>query len=123
MTRRAYIYFIATFLLGIVVGGAATLFVAWNTGLWHRRPSKERIVRRLTRDLNLSPAQVEQLRGIMDDSEKKMQELRTQVGPQFDAIREDGHERIRKILNPGQLEKFNGLVRRHEERRRRGRTP
>ncbi|HUU14308.1 MAG TPA: hypothetical protein VM182_11450 [Terriglobia bacterium] len=123
MTRRAYIYFVATFLLGIVVGGAGVLFYAWNTGLWHRRPSNERIVRRLTRDLNLSPTQMEQLKQIMDDSEKKIGELRTQVGPQFDAIREEGHERIRKILSPEQLQKFNELVRRHGERRKRGRAP
>jgi len=123
MTRRAYIYFIATFLLGIVVGVAGTLFFAWNTGMWHRRPTKERIVRRLSRDLNLSAGQVEQLKQIMDDSQKQMRELRKQAGPQFDAIREEGHERIRKILSPEQLQKFNELVRRREERRKRGRAP
>ncbi len=122
MTRRAYVYFIAIFLLGVVVGGAGFLFYAWNTGRWHRRPTKERIVLRLSRDLNLSEAQVEQFRQIMDDSEKRMKELRTQVGPQFHAIREEGHERIRKILNPEQLKKFNDLLRRHEERRRRGKS-
>ncbi|MBI1941049.1 MAG: periplasmic heavy metal sensor [Acidobacteria bacterium] len=123
MTRRAYIYFVATFLLGVVVGGAGVLFYAWNTGHWRRRPSTAQIVRRLTRDLNLSAPQVEQLKQIVDDSEKKMKELRTQARPQFDAIREEGHEQIRKILNPEQLEKFNETIRRHEERRRRSRAP
>jgi Spy/CpxP family protein refolding chaperone len=123
MTRRAYIYFAATFLLGIVVGGAGFLFYAWNTGHWHRRPAKERIVRRLTRDLNLTPDQVNQLQQIMDDSEKKMKDVRTQVRPQFDAIRREGHEHIREILNPEQLKKFDEILRRHEERRKRGRTP
>ena len=123
MTRRAYIYFVATFLLGVVVGGAGVLFYAWNTGHWHRRPSKERIVRRLTRDLNLTDTQVEQLKRIMDDSEKKMKELRAQVGPQFDAIREEGQEQIRHILNPEQLEKFSVLLKRLEERRKKGRAP
>jgi Spy/CpxP family protein refolding chaperone len=123
MTRRAYIYFIATFLLGIVVGCAGVLFYAWNTGVWHRRPTEERIVRRLTRELSLTPAQVEQLKQILDDSDKKMDDLRKQLRPQFDAIRDDGHDAIRKILSPEQLQKFNQLVRRREERRRRGRTP
>ena len=123
MTRRAYIYFVATFLLGVVVGGAGVLFYAWNTGHWRRRPGTEQIVRRLTRDLSLSAAQVKQLTQIMNDSEKKMKELRAQAKPQFDAIREEGREQIRKILNPEQLARFNELIRRHEERRRRSRAP
>ena len=122
MTRRAYIYFIAIFLLGIVVGSAGALFYAWNTGAWHGRPSRERIVRRLTRELNLTAAQVEQLNQIMDESDKKMDDLRSQVRPQFDAIRDEGHQRIRAILNPEQLKKFDDMLRRREERRRRGRS-
>jgi Spy/CpxP family protein refolding chaperone len=123
MTRRAYIYFIATFLLGVVVGGAGVFFYGWNWGHWHRRSGRERIVRRLTRDLNLSDTQVEQFKQIMDETRKKLRELRTQVGPEFEAIREEGHDRVRQILNPEQLEKFNALIRRHEQRRKRGRAP
>jgi Spy/CpxP family protein refolding chaperone len=121
MTRRAYLYFIITFLLGIVVGGAGVLFYGWYGGHWHRGFEKQRIVQRLTRELNLTGAQVKQLDQIVDDSMKRFAELRKQFEPQFDAAREESNNRIRQILTPEQLTKFNEMVRRFEERGKRGR--
>jgi len=124
MTRRAYLYFILTFLLGIIVGGAAVLFYAWNTGHWHRQFDRQRLVRRLTRQLNLNDVQVQQLNQIMDDTAKKMADLRKQMDPEFDAVRKESQDRVRQILTPEQLNKFNEMVRRFEERRgRRGPPP
>jgi hypothetical protein len=37
MTRRAYLYFIITFLLGIVVGGASVLFYGRQRCTWRSR--------------------------------------------------------------------------------------
>jgi Spy/CpxP family protein refolding chaperone len=117
MTRRAYVYFILTFLLGIVVGGSAVLFYGWHSGRWHRRPDRQRIVRHFTRELNLTADQTTQLDKIMEESFKKTAEQRDQVEPQFKAIREETSNRIRQILTPEQLTKFNEMVRRFEERR------
>ena len=121
MTRRAYLYFIITFLLGIVVGGAGVLFYGWYGGHWHRGFEKQRIVQRLTRELNLTDAQVKQLDQIVDDSMKRFAELRKQFEPQFDTAREESNNRIRQILTPEQLTKFNEMVRRFEERGKRRR--
>jgi len=121
MTRRAYLYFIITFLLGIIVGGAGVLFYGWYGGHWHRGFEKQRIVQRLTRELNLTDAQVKQLDQIVDDSMKRFAELRKQFEPQFDAAREESNNRIRQILTPEQLTKFNEMVRRFEERGKRRR--
>ena len=123
MTRRAYIYFGLTFILGLIVGSLGMLFYGWHGGYWHRRPPKGVIVRRLTRDLNLTDTQVQQLRQIMEDTSRKFNELRTQVEPQFRAVREESQERTRKILNPDQLEKFNALIRRREERMKKRGAP
>ena len=117
MTRRAYIYFSLTFLLGIVVGGVGVFYYVWHTGQWHRAPSRERIVGHLKRELNLSDAQVQQIGQIMDEAAKKHQLLQQQVEPQFQALHKETRDRIRQILNPDQLQKFNELVRRHEEER------
>jgi len=121
MTRRAYLYFIVTFLLGVIVGGAGVLFYGWYGGHWHRGFEKRRVVQRLTRELNLSDAQVKQLDQIMDDSMKRFEDLRKQFEPQFDAAREESNNRIRQILTPEQLTKFNDMLRRFEERGRRRR--
>ncbi len=118
MTRRAYIYFALTFLLGIVVGGAGVFYYVWHTGGWRRPPSKERVVRHLKHELNLSDAQVQQLGQIMDDSGRKHEQLRQQLEPQFQALHNETRDRIRQILNPDQLQKFNELVRQHEARAR-----
>jgi Spy/CpxP family protein refolding chaperone len=119
MTRRAYIYFILTFLLGVIAGGAGVLFYGWYGGHWHRGFEKQRIVRRLSRELHLTDAQVKQLDQIVGDSMKRFMDLKKQFEPQFDAAREESNNRIRQILTPEQLTKFNEMIRRLEERTKR----
>jgi len=119
MTRRAYLYFTLTFLLGIVVGGAGTYYYAWHNGLWHRRFSKERVVSHLKSELRLSDSQVQQLGQIMDEADQKHRQLQQQVNPQFQALHDETNDKIRTILTPDQLTRFNELVREAEERRKR----
>jgi Spy/CpxP family protein refolding chaperone len=123
MKGRVYLYFVLTFLLGIIVGGAGMFYYGWHTGRWRRGFSKERVVNHLQHELSLSNDQVQQLNRIIDDSSQKYRQLRQQVDPQFQTLREDTDNRIRQILNPTQLEKFNGLVRQHQERARRHKGP
>jgi Spy/CpxP family protein refolding chaperone len=75
-------------------------------------------VRYLTSELNLTGTQVQQLTPIVADWAKKQADLRSQVDPQFRALREEFHNRVRQILNPEQMDKFTELVRRHDERRK-----
>jgi len=124
MTRRVYLYFILTFLLGAVVGGTAVLFYGWQSGRWrHRRPDPQRIVRRLSRELKLTAEQTAQLDKIMTESFQKMAEQRKQAEPQLKAIHDETSGRIRQILTPEQLPKFNEMLRRYEERRSRQAQP
>ena len=123
MTRRAYIYFALTFLLGVIVGGVGVFYYTWHTGHWHRGFSRERVVRHLKRELNLTDAQVQQLNQIMDDAGAKHRQLQQQVEPQFQVLHEDTQNRIRQILNPDQLQKFNEMVRQREERARQHKGP
>ena len=104
MTRRAYLYFTLTFLFGVVVGGAGTYYYAWHAGLWHRRFSKEGMVTHLTNELHLSDQQVQQLHQIIDDADKRHQQLQSQV-------------------NADQAAKFDELERQAAERRRRRGPP
>jgi hypothetical protein len=110
---------VLTFVLGVIVGGTGFFAFAWYAGHWHRSFDKERVVQHLKRDLSLSDTQVERLRPIVEDWAKRQSDLKAQVDPQFRALREDFRSRVREILNPEQREKFNELVRQHEERMRR----
>lgn len=118
MTRRAYLYFSLTFLLGLLIGAWGMYSYARYSGRWHWKFSQERIIHRLQRELSLSDQQVQQLTAIMDESAKKYADLESEVEPQFAALREERRNRIRQILGPEQLVKFNELVRRSNQRAR-----
>ena len=119
MSRRAYLYFALTFLLGAIVGGACVYYYAWSTGHWHRPFNKRSFVSRLKSDLDLSEKQVHELEQIVDDSTGKVQSAQQQADSQLNAIRQETRSRIRQILSPEQTQKFDGLVRRWDERRKR----
>jgi hypothetical protein len=123
MKRRAYLYFVLTFLLGILVGGIAVSMYGWYRGYWRRGPNKDRIVRRLTRELNLSNEQARQVEAILDEMIQKTRALRTQVDPQFEALRQESQNKTRAILNPEQRARFDEMMRRLEERRKKRPPP
>lgn len=123
-TRRAYIYFTLTFLLGVLAGGAGSFFYGWRMMGPPGGPARrERILRHMTRELELNDNQVQQIRVIMEETGSKIQELRKQHRPEFDAIRTESHDRIRKVLTPQQAVKFEEMVKKFEERRKRGDAP
>jgi len=118
MTRRAYLYFVLTFLLGVLVGGAGAVFYGWYTGRWQHKFDRQRILRHLRHDLNLSDSQAQHLDQILQDTEKKFKDLHAKTEPEFEAVHQETRERIRRILNPDQLARFNEMVRRFDEMRK-----
>ena len=116
MKRRVYLYFILTFLLGAIAGAVGVTTFGWYRGYWRRGPDRQRILRYLTRELTLSTDQAKQIDLILEDLTKKTRDLRTQVDPQFQALREESLKRTREVLSPEQRTKFDAMVRRHEER-------
>jgi hypothetical protein len=118
MTRRVYLYFAATFVLGVLAGGCGMFVYAWYGGHWHRQFDRPRVVRRLRRQLDLSEAQVREVDQILADTGTSLSELHRQVDPQFEAIRAHTRDRIRGVLGPEQLAEFNKMVRQEDERRR-----
>jgi len=119
MSRRAYLYFALTFLLGAIVGGTCVYNYAWSTGHWRRPFNRQNYVRRLKAELNLSDSQLTQLEQILDGTTKKFQSAQQQADAQLNALRQEARAAIRQILSPEQTQKFDELVRRWDERRRR----
>lgn len=112
MKQRAYLYFLSTFLLGVVVGAVGLFLYAWYGGHWHRPMAPRDFVKYLTQELNLSAQQTSQLTQILSDSRTKYEALHAQVRPQFEALRQDTDNQIRQILNADQLLKFDEVIRR-----------
>jgi len=125
MTRRVYLYFVVTIVLGAILGGVGVYYFLWYTGrIQHPHGfNKDHAVAHLKKDLNLSDAQTQQVGRIFDDSMQKMQDLQKQVDPQFQALHQETRARIRQILNPDQAKKFDELVRSIDERRKRRGSP
>ena len=119
MSRRAYLYFALTFLLGVVVGGTCVYYYAWSTGYWRRPFNRQSFVSRLKAQLNLSDTQVSQLEQILEGSTKKFRAIQQQSDSESNAVREDTRNKIRQILSPQQTQEFDELVRRWDEKRKR----
>ena len=118
MRRRAYVYFVLIFVLGIVVGGAGMYTYGWYTGHWHRKFSRHRVIEYLQEKLDLSQTQTQQLQQIFQEMDRKETELREKIDPQFWAIREEARNETRKILNQQQLQKFNAMVKQWDAKRK-----
>lgn len=124
MSRRAYLYFILTFVLGLIVGSAATIFCGWRAGVLHpRRPDEQHITQFLKRNLNLDDSQAQQVGQIVHQTGEKIRDLQRQTEPQIDVIRAEGRDQIRKVLRSDQLTKFDQLVQRIDARRRERHEP
>ena len=119
MTRRVFLYFVLTLGLGIIVGACGFFFIAWNSGYWHRERSfdRARAIRHFKQELNLSDSQVQQLSFILDEASKKFADAQKQHDGQLHSLRVETRDRIRKILTPEQVSKFDDMVRRRDERR------
>jgi Spy/CpxP family protein refolding chaperone len=123
-SRRVYLYFSVTFLLGVLAGGAGTFFYGWRMmGPQGGAARREKIIRHMTRKLDLNEKQVQKIRAIMEETGSKIRDLRKQHRPEFDAVRTESHDRIRKELTPEQAVKFEEMVKKFEERRKRGDAP
>ena len=60
---------------------------------------------RLTKELNMSPQQADQLKSILDDMFRYHQDLDAQI----EDVRATGKNRIRQILNPQQRQDFERI--------------
>ena len=123
MKRRAYVYIALIFVWGIVIGASCMYTYGWYPVHWPRGFSRHRVIEYLQSELNLSQAQTQQLQQIFRSMDQKESELRDQVAPQFQAIREEARAETRKILNAQQLDKFNAMVKRWDAKRRRNTHP
>jgi hypothetical protein len=107
------------FLLGALFGTAIT------AGGIHQKvreivlggPDKvvDEIVHRLNDDLKLDRAQKEMLKTIATDTRIKLRAIRQQTQPQVEEALHEAEARVRGILNPHQVSKFEEIVKRGRE--------
>jgi len=113
---------VATFVLGMTVGGAAWATLKDDTGIQPRR-DHERLsyAERLERDLGLTTAQRESVEVILERRQGAMREMWHEMAPRYDSLRQQLKTEIGALLNEEQREELQRLeARADSSRRRRG---
>jgi Spy/CpxP family protein refolding chaperone len=125
MTRRAYLYFVLTFLLGVILGGVGVYYYLWQDGrIFHPDVfNKARAEEHLKKELNLTDSQLGQIDKIFDEMTAKLSVLQKQVDPEFQAVHYETRARIRQILDSDQAKRFDEYLKQMDERRRKRGLP
>lgn len=123
------------FVLGVAIGavghsvsdrrvlGARTLTQAPSPAFLQPRPNPPRAITRLTAELKLTSDQQKQIGDILADMQHRYDVVHDQMNPEFEQIREQGHDQIRQVLTQEQRPKFEDFLRRVNEDRRRRAAP
>jgi hypothetical protein len=125
-SRKAYILVLVLFVLGIGLGSVGTYLVTMRVQAARPQPAAVRVPGRamamFTRDLNLSPDQQSQIQTILSDTRARYAELHAKLDPEYEQVRQQGRDRIRQLLTAEQRPKFEDLLRRMDEERRKRQT-
>jgi hypothetical protein len=123
--RKAILLVALVFVLGIALGAGGVYVLSIRVhaarpqfaGLRTQSPAS--VVARMNADLILRPDQQKQIEAILTDTQARYAEIHRQADPEYDQARHAGRDRIRQVLTPEQLPKFEAFLRRVDEERRR----
>jgi hypothetical protein len=123
-TWKAGILLLAAFVLGAAVGGAVTARVSHQT-LWEGKPPDrmEGYLRLLGESLDLSSAQRDSVRAILERHRGDMDAIWQEVAPRYETMRSQIRSEIRTQLNPEQQRKYTDLTSRLDQERRQMNAP
>ncbi|HEV7377060.1 MAG TPA: hypothetical protein VGN95_20250 [Pyrinomonadaceae bacterium] len=127
MTPRAktrlkiWLVVVGVFLLGGITGASLDslyrMRASSNERSTRERRSKEEVFERMKSDLSLSEQQATEIRAILDQTRNEYRQLRTEVRPRYDTVRQNARTKIRALLTPEQQQKFDAQVAEHDAKR------
>jgi uncharacterized protein YneF (UPF0154 family) len=118
---EAAVLILIVFLLGAILGGTANHL--WGERVWGKQlppspPTSVQIVTHMTSELGLTPDQQKQFGAIVDDTRTQIHSDYDAADAQRDAIRAKGRDRIRAILSADQRPKFDAIMKKLDEDRK-----
>jgi len=121
INRKAIALIVIVFLLGIAIGAVGHSLAdrrVFGAGV---RPAggPPGLVPRMTHELDLSADQQQKLTQILTDMKARFDAVHQQMNPQFEQIRNEGHDQIRQLLTPDQRPKFETFLQQLTEERKR----
>ena len=88
------------------------------------RSGTEFLIKRMNDKVGLSSDQQEQIKTILDETNDKYREIRKDMEPRikdfeprFNTVRQESRDRIRALLTPEQLPKYEQMVQDHDKMR------
>ena len=108
------------FIFGMIVGGAGATadFAQKIREVLSGGPEAvvTEIVKRLDEELKLDPEQKRQLLRISDDTHIKLRQSRAKIQPEVERTLGEAEGKVRAILYPNQMEKFDKLLHRGRDK-------
>ena len=108
------------FIVGILVGSVGTRFYLkhqYRPFMSERGNRTAFIMKRLSKDLNLTENQKIAIEKIVDQTEEKLHEHFLQRRPEVESIIDDGFSQMKKELNDDQKKKLDALREKFEKHR------
>jgi Spy/CpxP family protein refolding chaperone len=118
--RRALIWWSVVGVLVVFAAGMATgMFVGARKAqdvlvFKHRKHMGERMRQHLIRELELTPEQIEKLSPIIEDTSRRLQEIRAESGRRVAETMQESHAAISPHLTPEQRERLATMKHRHK---------
>ena len=123
--REAALLVFVVFLLGLLVGAVGNHFYGervWGgrqePALPGRGSSRTQVLNEFTRELQLTPDQQAKVGVILDETRTQVHALYAPLDAQHDQLRQQARARIRAVLTPDQLPKFDQFMQRIDEERK-----
>ena len=122
-TRKAALWISAVFILGLALGGAVGYLVAHRTVSADAAPLSDDARRHqkvavLTKELDLTTGQQNQIDAIFLDSQVQFQAIHKQSDPLMEEVRQKTRNRVRGVLTAEQQPKFEEFLRKLDEERK-----
>ncbi len=123
--REAAILFVAVFVLGVVFGGVGDRL--WNqhvsgetTAIKVPPPhaTRDQLIDNFSQAIKLTPDQRKQVVAIIDDTGSQVKALYAPLDGKRDDLRLQCRSRIRAILTPSQVPRFEAFMQRVDEQRK-----
>lgn len=127
---KARLLVLAIFVIGFAAG-ALSMNLYQRTGSDPEKRHKEgrgnpqvRVVKMMTERLSLTEEQAEKIKAILGETYEQYDAIRKEIDPKiaeykprFEAARQQGRERMREVLTPEQLPKFEEMIRERDRQR------
>ena len=124
---KARVIVVSVFVIGFVAGALALNLYQRLTSSSNKdmpRNGTEFLIRRMNDKVGLTSEQQEQIKKILDETNDKYREIRKDIEPsikpfepRFNAVRQESRDRIRTLLTPDQLPKYEQMVTEHDKMR------